>query len=126
MKLKKILHLGDILISFGDFLENNAQLVPTAYVEEFWLEELKQKIHKCEPEEKQHLHQFLTRIPTLDEALKISLYFQIPLHPQYLYFWDKISSEELSFLLKPNKVNETSIEYSIQTKKILEKLGTLS
>ena len=122
-EIEKILHLGDILISFGDFLENNAQLVPTAYVEEFWLEELKHKIYECEPDDK-HLHQFLTRVPTLDEALKISLGFQIPLHPQYLYFWDKISSEELGFLLKPNKVNEISIEYSIQIKKILEKLGT--
>ena len=59
-KIEKILHLGDILISFGDFLENNAQLVPTAYVEEFWIEELKQKIQKYEPNDK-YLHQFLNK-----------------------------------------------------------------
>jgi DNA polymerase II large subunit len=41
-----------------------------------------------------------------------------------LYFWDKISSEDLLKLLEPKKVNETSIEYSIQVKKILENLGT--
>ena len=29
---------------FGDFLENNAQLVPSGYVEEYWIEELKQKL----------------------------------------------------------------------------------
>ena len=34
--IEKILHLGDILISFGDFLENNATLIPTGFVEEFW------------------------------------------------------------------------------------------
>ena len=39
--IEKILHLGDILVSFGDFLENNAQLVPSGYVEEFWIEELR-------------------------------------------------------------------------------------
>lgn len=122
-EIEKILHLGDILISFGDFLENNAQLVPSGYVEEFWIEELKQKIEKYEPDD-QYLKQFLIRIPTIDEALKISLDFQIPLHPHYLYFWDKISSEELVQLLEPKKVNETSIEYSTQIKKILEKLGT--
>lgn len=122
-EIEKILHLGDILISFGDFLENNAQLVPSGYVEEFWIEELKQKIQKYEPDD-QYLKQFLTRIPTINEALKISLDFQVPLHPQYLYFWDKISSEELVQLLEPKKINETSIEYSIQTKKTLEKLGT--
>ncbi len=122
-EIEKILHLGDILISFGDFLENNAQLIPSGYVEEFWIEELKQKIQKYEPDD-QYLKQFLTRVPTIDEALKISLDFQIPLYPHYLYFWDKISSKELGQLLEPKQVTETSIEYFVEIKKILEKLGT--
>lgn len=121
-EIKKILHLGDILISFGDFLENNAQLVPTGYVEEFWIEELKEKLVKYTPDN-EFLSQFLTRIPTLDEALKLSLDFKIPLHPQYLYYWDQILPEELSRILHPNKINENSIEYSLQVKNILEKLG---
>ena len=121
--IEKILHLGDILITFGDFLENNAQLIPSGYVEEFWIEELKQKIQKNEPDEK-YLHQFLKKIPTINEALKISLDFKIPFHPKYLYYWDMISTQELIQLLEPKKVNETSIEYSIELKKILEKLGT--
>jgi len=45
------------------------------------------------------------------------------LHPHYLYFWDKISAKDLEALLEPKKINETSIEYSIQVKKILENLG---
>ena len=120
-EIVKILHLGDILISFGDFLENNAPLVPTGYVEEFWIEELKQKIQNSN---EQYLNQFLNRIPTVDEALKISLDFKFPLHPCYLYFWDKISSEELVKLLDTNKFSETIIEYPVQIKKILENLGT--
>ncbi|CAD6368670.1 DNA polymerase II large subunit [metagenome] len=121
-EIKKILHLGDILISFGDFLENNAQLVPTGYVEEFWIEELKEKLEKYAPND-EYLIQFLTKIPTLDEALKLSLDFQIPLHPQYLYFWDQISAEDLLQIIQPTKINEDSIEYSIEVKNILEKLG---
>ncbi|MDH3276728.1 MAG: DNA polymerase II large subunit [Nitrosopumilus sp.] len=120
--IEKILHLGDILISFGDFLENNAQLVPTGYVEELWIEELKEKLAKYEPND-EYLNQFLSRAPTLDEALKISLDFHVPLHPQFLYFWDQISSSELSEILQPEKVNESSIEYPQNVKKILEKLG---
>jgi len=42
-KIEKILHLGDILISFGDFLENNSLLPPSGYVEEIWQEELLEK-----------------------------------------------------------------------------------
>ena len=43
-EIEKILHLGDILISFGDFLENNAKLIPSGYIEELWNEELKKII----------------------------------------------------------------------------------
>ena len=119
-EIEKILHLGDILISFGDFLENNAQLVPSGYVEEFWLEELKNKIDL----DSSYLKQFLGKIPTLDEALRISYDYQIPLHPKYLYFWDKISSQEFRILLEPKLVKSTYIEYAKEAKKILEKLGT--
>ena len=122
-EIEKILHLGDILISFGDFLENNAQLVPSGYVEEFWIEELKQKIQNIKSDS-EYLKQFLSKIPSVDEAIKISYDFKIPLHPHYLYFWDKISSEDLSILLEPTNVNEKLIEYPIKVKKILENLGT--
>ena len=44
-KIEKILHLGDILITFGDFLENNAELIPTPMVEEVWIEYLLSLIH---------------------------------------------------------------------------------
>ena len=120
--IEKILHLGDILISFGDFLENNSQLIPTGYVEEFWIEELKQKLAKYEPEDK-FLGIFLENAPSLDDALKLSLDFKIPLHPRYLYFWDQISSEDLEKLIHPTKLDMNSIEYDFPTKKILENLG---
>ena len=45
-ELEKILYLGDILIAFGDFLENNHKLVPSAYVEEWWAQEFKEKFHR--------------------------------------------------------------------------------
>jgi DNA polymerase II large subunit len=122
-KIEKILHLGDILITFGDFLENNAQLIPSGYVEEIWIEELKQIISKSEPKN-QYLEQFLTKLPSVEEALKISTDFQFSLHPRYLYYWDKISSKELLELLQPKNFNEKKIEYPIEIKKILEKLGT--
>ena len=121
--IEKILHLGDILISFGDFLENNAQLVPSAYVEELWTGELKQKIQKYEPEDS-YLEEFLKRSPTLDEAIKLSVDFEIPLYPKFLYFWDNIEVKELEILLSPVNFDNDKIQYSIAAKPILEKLGT--
>ncbi|MGB1378112.1 MAG: DNA polymerase II large subunit [Nitrosopumilus sp.] len=122
-KIEKILHLGDVLITFGDFLENNAQLVPSGYVEEIWIEQLKEIISKSEAKNP-FLEQFLIKTPSVDEALKISLNYNFSLHPHYLYYWDKISLEELDQLLQAKNVNENKIEYSTEKKKILEKLGT--
>ena len=121
-EIEKILHLGDILISFGDFLENNAKLIPSGYVEEFWIEELK-KIIKEKNFQDEYITQFLEKTPTFDEALEISLKFKIPLHPKYLYYWDQISAEEFSEILLPTDIQEKSIHYPITCKPILEKLG---
>ncbi len=71
-------------------------------MEEIWIEELKQIISKLEPDN-QYLKQFLTKIPTINEALKISLDFKFSLHPSYLYFWDKISSEEINSTFRTKK-----------------------
>jgi DNA polymerase II large subunit len=120
--IEKILHLGDVLISFGDFLENNATLIPSGFVEEFWIEELR-KIIKEGKYQNEFASQFLDKVPTFDEALDLSLKFKIPLHPKYLYFWEQISLEEFYEILQPNKIQEKSIQYLIKCKPILEKLG---
>src|SRR5919109_1836797 len=48
-KVEKILYLGDILVSYGDFLENNAQLLPASYVEEIWALQLQAKLRASPP-----------------------------------------------------------------------------
>jgi len=120
-QIEKILHLGDILISFGDFVENNAQLIPSGYVEEIWKEELQEKLSKYD--QQNQFEKFLLKTPTFDEAIEISLKFEIPLHPQYLYYWDLISTSELKELLQPNSINDDTIIYPKKSKIILEKLG---
>jgi DNA polymerase II large subunit len=117
-QIEKILYLGDILIAFGDFLENNAQLIPSGYVEEIWTEEVMQKTASY-PE----LQEFVNRVPTLEEALEISLNFQIPLHPKYLFYWEQISKDELRQLLQPQLIEQTTINYPKELKPLLERLG---
>lgn len=119
-KIDKIIHLGDILISFGDFLENNTQLVPTGYVEEYWISELKELIKKQNILE---LTKFLNQEPTLQESIELSTKHSIPLYPKFLYFWDSISQEDLFSLLEPEAVEQNEIKYSLSKKEILEKLG---
>ena len=45
-EIEEILHLGDILISFGEFSENNQDLVPNGYCEEEWAYDLITKINQ--------------------------------------------------------------------------------
>ncbi len=40
-KIVKIIAVGDILVTYGDFKKSNTPLQPTSYVEEYWEEQLK-------------------------------------------------------------------------------------
>ncbi len=45
-QIEKIIHLGDLLVAFGDFSENNHILVPNGYCEEEWALELIERINQ--------------------------------------------------------------------------------
>jgi DNA polymerase II large subunit len=45
-QIEEILHLGDLLIGYGEFSENNHPLVPNGYCEEEWALELVEKINQ--------------------------------------------------------------------------------
>jgi DNA polymerase II large subunit len=73
----RILDIGEILISYGEFLENNHPLVPPAYCEEWW--KLEGGVNRPENEV---------------EAISLCCEGQI-LHPAFTYFWDDIGVEEV-------------------------------
>ena len=108
----RILHMGDILVSYGDFLENNATLEPSGYVEEYWQAELEAAGHGWDG-----------GTPTLEEALDVSERWGVPLHPKYLYFWDMIDASGLARLLRPAGRDGTTISYAAEAKGVLERLG---
>jgi len=107
--IEKILFLGDILISFGDFLYNSKLLEPSGYVEEWWAEDLRKAIVE---KFKGHLESasetievplerlkvfledpFMSK-PCVKEAIILSLTLDIPLHPSFTFFWPNLSSLE--------------------------------
>ncbi|MEM4413656.1 MAG: DNA polymerase II large subunit [Candidatus Caldarchaeum sp.] len=111
-RLEQVLFLGDILVSVGDCVENNVELRPAGYCEEWWSNDLMAKVSEIglrEASEKTGLHvnrlaSFLENplrtIPTVEEALRLSLELGIPLHPRYLHFWTNITPEKLRLLRK--------------------------
>ena len=42
--IESILFLGDIIFGFGEFAENNHKLIPSGYVEEWWILDLKKAV----------------------------------------------------------------------------------
>jgi len=112
-KIDKILFLGDLLISFGDFLYTNKTLPPSGYTEEWWSEELQRAIKrdfndnieeiagraKTSPSRLQELLKNpLENKPSAQEAIALSAGLQIPLHPAYSYLWHSISPEDFQAL----------------------------
>ncbi len=146
--------MGDILISYGDFLENNAQLLPASYVEEIWSLQLQAKLlalqtstssptgEKISDRLIQLSKEPFSTPPTVEEAFDISRRFNIPLHPKYLFYWDCVSIDEVLLLrekyyqyqqnarLTQNNMSSYSSLLQIpndnpKLKDVLEKLGII-
>jgi len=145
--IDKILFLGDILIGFGDFLYTNKPLRPSGYTEEWWHEEFVAALNKkFEGDLKKASeaidvsNSFLEDVladpfknkPNVRDAIAISSVLGIPLHPFFIFFWEKISLEEFgalrNWLLDSETKEENTIVQEIfglkdkTIKDILEKL----
>jgi DNA polymerase II large subunit len=84
--VQKILDIGEILINYGDFLENNHPLVPSSYCYEWWLQELAAKTSVQDFGD--------LRNPDQKTALSLSDTYKVPLHPKYTYLWHDINLDE--------------------------------
>jgi DNA polymerase II large subunit len=80
----RIVDVGEILISFGDFLENNRTLAPASYSFEWWAAELVEA--GGDPSG-------LERAGS-EEAIEISRRWNVPLHPSHTYLWHDLSIEK--------------------------------
>jgi DNA polymerase II large subunit len=89
--VEEILFLGDILVNFGDFLENNHPLIPSCWCEE-WYEKI--LIANNVPYKKEFI-----KNPDPIEAVKFAIETKTPLHPRYTYHWHDVSKEDI-FLLR--------------------------
>lgn len=108
-RIEKILFLGDLLISFGDFLYNSKVLMPSGYVEEWWTYDFRRAVAKRFngdlteaasatglPLErlKSFAHSPFETAPSTAEAVALSKILNIPLHPAHTFFWCNLASME--------------------------------
>ena len=114
--LAKIIDLGDALISYGDFLENNKALPPSPYVSEWWVQDLARAFNGMpgaaallaavgiSHERVSELTSSPTNIPSASEAIAISQSLGIPLHPWYTPRFDRVGTSDLAELRKNAKL----------------------
>jgi DNA polymerase II large subunit len=88
-RVVRILDLGQLLVPFGEFLENNRALVPGAYTLDWHLAELGAA---------QVPEGLWTVTSSYAEALETSLRYGVPLHPRFLLFWHDVSPREIRAL----------------------------
>ncbi len=107
--VQKILDIGEILINYGDFLENNHPLVPSSYCYEWWLQELdtKTKTYHSSTYFKEPCD---LKNPDQETALSLSDIYKVPLHPKYTYLWHDISLDEYIELAEYIRKNGTYAE----------------
>jgi len=102
--IKKIIDLGEILIPYGEFIENNSFLPDSSYVYEWWIQELQTKEgylpKNTTPAEIITAEQTLQHViddkigrhidlrnPTPTDAFLLAEQYQVPLHPSSNLFW---------------------------------------
>jgi DNA polymerase II large subunit len=89
-KISKILSVGDILITYGDFKKTNTPLQPTSYVEEYWYEELLAAGFSGQ----------MPDVKTFGDALELSKKYGVPMHPLFIYEYQDITKDELKSIAK--------------------------
>ena len=125
--VEEILYLGDILFPYSDVANRNSVLLKPGYVEEIWGLELREKDSELEKTKGAFKIDF-------KEAVSISREKNIPLHPEYIFYWTQINEELFLGLLNwleharfSNKIilpyNKTEKERFKLGKRALELLG---
>ncbi len=104
-KISKIVALGDILVSYGEFMEQKHPLLPSPYVEEWWAQDLAMALKTSGKElpVEALLSDPIKNHPSFKEAVTISRELDIPLHPAFVYPWPNITPEQFMTLVSSMK-----------------------
>ncbi len=91
-EIVKIVSLGDILVTYGDFKKTNTPLQPSSYVEELWGAELEAAGGRVTKEAHKSM--------SFEDAFATSLKYNVPLHPRFLFEFQAVSEEQLRLLVQ--------------------------
>jgi len=94
--VEAVLDLGEYLVNFGEFVENNHPLAPASYAPEWWRRELEATDADVQAlADDPHVD---LDDPEPDEALDWAAAYDCPLHPSYTYLWHDVSVDAFAAL----------------------------
>ncbi|MFD1513247.1 DNA-directed DNA polymerase II large subunit [Halomarina rubra] len=92
----EILDVGEYLVNYGEFIENNHALPPASYVVEWWVQDLEHAGANLQAlRDDPHVD---LEDPSAEEALAWAEEFDAPLHPKYTPLWHDVSVEQVDAL----------------------------
>ncbi|GAB3689515.1 hypothetical protein GCM10028857_24960 [Salinarchaeum chitinilyticum] len=90
--VEAILDLGEYLVNYGEFVENNHPLAPAAYATEWWIQDLEAAgvdVQALQDDPAVDLAD-----PGPETAIEWAVEHDAPLHPDYTYVWHDVSVED--------------------------------
>ncbi|WP_435155812.1 DNA polymerase II large subunit [Haladaptatus sp. DFWS20] len=92
----KILDLGEYLVNYGEFVENNHPLAPASYTFEWWVQDF--EYAEADVQAMRDNPHIDLEDPTAEEALAWATEYDAPLHPKFTHLWHDISVTEFELL----------------------------
>ena len=121
-RLAQIVDVGEVLVPYGEFAENNHLLMPAGYSLEWHREELLDKLGRL-PDGWED--------PSFEQAVQMSRDNGLPLHPKFNLFWSDMTMNRIldlrEHVLKTGTLEGESLSVRNESdiKRILEDLGAL-
>ena len=94
--VEKILDVGEYLVNYGEFVENNHPLAPASYTVEWWVQEFEEA--GADVQAMRDSTAVDVEDPSAEEALEWAETYDAPLHPKYTYCWHDVSVENVEAL----------------------------
>ncbi|NEU59079.1 DNA polymerase II large subunit [Halorussus sp. MSC15.2] len=94
--VEKILDLGEYLVNYGEFVENNHPLAPASYTFEWWVQDF--EAAGADVQALRDSPSVDLSAPSPDEALEWATEYDCPLHPKYTYLWHDATVEQFEAL----------------------------
>ncbi|QSG07413.1 DNA-directed DNA polymerase II large subunit [Halapricum desulfuricans] len=106
--VEKILDLGEYLVNYGEFVENNHPLAPASYTVEWWVKEL--EATDADVRAMRDAVDVDLADPDPEEAFSWADRYGVPLHPKYTYLWHDVSVDrvcELATVIEESELATT-------------------